>query len=99
MMRSRTDDLSVFMKLRLERKQQSKNGTAANVILNCHAATVRFHDFVDNGKTKTCSFSFGIPAPPKPVENALPILRHHSGSVIDHGDPTVGMHFHCHLSA
>jgi hypothetical protein len=92
------DDLSV-LKLRVQRKQQSENGAAANIILNCHATVVRFHDFLDDSETKTRSFSFGILASPKSVENALPVLRRYSASVIDHGDPTIGMHLHAHLSA
>jgi len=93
------DDLSVFVKLHMRRKQQSENGTAADVILNCNAAVVRFHDFLDDCETKTCSFTFGIVTSPKSVENPLPLLRHHSASVIDHGDTTVAIHLYRHLCA
>src|SRR6516225_3656614 len=86
MMRSRMDDLILIVKLHMQWKRQSENGAAVNVIFHCHAAVVCFHDFLDDCKTKTCSFGFGILALPKSVKNALPVLRHYSASAIDNGD-------------
>src|ERR1700730_12256292 len=96
-MRSRMHDRSLIAMDRSQWETQRENGSAADVIFHCHAAAVRFHDFLDDRQTQACSFSFAILSPPESLEETLPVFCRDAASLIYHGYTTVSMDPHRNL--
>jgi hypothetical protein len=93
------DDFSLIVMDRLQWENQSENGSAADVIFQRHSARMRLHDFLDDRETQTCSFRPAILAPPKSIENMLPVLRDYAASLVDDTHTTVFMYSHRNLPA
>jgi hypothetical protein len=90
-------DRSLIAMDRLQWETQSENSSAADVIFHCHAAAVRFHDFLDDRQTQACSFSFAILSPPESLEEMIQVLFRDAASLIQHGYTTVSMDPHRNL--
>src|SRR5262249_29312264 len=68
-------------------KGEDEAATAARIVCDVDTATMRSHDFADDGEAEAGAFLLFAPAAPEPFENVLSILWRNAAAAIGHLNP------------